>query len=141
MLGIIFALIAAASFAAGNIFGRLGLQYVRTSGGVLVSLGASLVLLLVLTLFFDLQALLAIPLAAAAWFAAAGVLNFPVGRFFKFLGIQHIGTSRATAISSGAPFFTVALAVFAMGEQLTVYVLLGTVLIGGGLFILAGEEA
>lgn len=141
MLGVVFALVAACAFAAGNIFGRVGLEYVRATGGVLVSLVASLVLLLLVTLVFDLQALLAIPLAAAAWFATAGILNFPVGRYFKFLSIRHIGTSRATAITSGSPFFAVALAVLLMDEQLTALVLLGTVLIGGGLFLLAVEKA
>ncbi|MDP2935914.1 MAG: hypothetical protein Q8O86_05435, partial [Dehalococcoidia bacterium] len=89
MLGVVFALVAACAFAAGNVFGRVGLEYVRATGGVLVSLVASLVLLLLVTLVFDLQALLAIPLAAAAWFATAGILNFPIGRYFKFLGIRH----------------------------------------------------
>lgn len=140
MLGVVLALLAAAAFAAGNVLGRLGLEYIRASGGVLVSLAASLVLLLAVALIFDREALLFMPLGAAAWFAAAGVLNFPVGRYFKFLGIRYIGTSRGTAISSGSPFFSVAMAVFLMGENLTMLVFLGTVLIVVALFLLAGEE-
>jgi drug/metabolite transporter (DMT)-like permease len=140
VVGVALALIAASGFAASNIFGRLGLQYVRASGGVFLSLLSSLALVLAAALIFQFDALLSIPLASGAWFALAGVMNFPVGRFFKFLGMRHIGTSRATAVSAGSPLFAVIMAVVFLSERLTLVMLAGTLLIVGGLFLLAWED-
>lgn len=140
MIGVLWALMAAAGFGFSNIFVRLGLQFVSPSRGTFISLLSSLLLSTTVTVLWQLDALLSIPLVALGWFAIAGILNFPVGRFFKFLGIRYLGTTRATAVASASPLFSIILAVLLIGERINPPILAGALFIVVGLYLLAKEQ-
>lgn len=114
---------------------RVGLQQVNATLGTMISITASFVFTLILTLIVSPGALSAIPLAAILWFVLIGILQFPMGRFFNYHSVARIGVGKTVPIIATAPLFAIAMAVTFGGEQLTVPLLLGAVSIFVGIFL------
>ncbi|MFQ5825877.1 MAG: DMT family transporter [Dehalococcoidia bacterium] len=139
-MGILLAILAAASFGVGRVFAGLGLQRIKPLTGTLISLISGLLLVLIVTFFFQFEALISVSLAAVGWFALIGILNFPVGRGLTFLGIRHIGASRSTTVYASYPLFTMALAIPLLGERVSAVLVIGVLFIVGGLTLLFSER-
>lgn len=74
---------------------------------------------------------------ALGWFALTGMAGHGTGSLIFFSAIERLGVSRATAIHASSPIWGVVLAVIILGEQPGIYVLLGTLGIVGGVFLLS----
>lgn len=74
---------------------------------------------------------------ALGWFALTGMAGHGTGSLIFFSAIERLGVSRATAVHSSAPLWGVVFAVIILGEQPGGYVLLGTLGIVGGVFLLS----
>ena len=73
-------------------------------------------------------------------FALAGFMAPTLGRLFRFAGLNVIGVAKASPFSALSPFFTAALAILFLHENLTLFILLGTsVMVLGVLYISLGE--
>ena len=139
-LAIVFALLAAVGWGAGAVFARLGLQHMRSTTGTVVSLAAGVVMVGSLALAGNRDIMFTLPAVALLWFLLLGTINYPLGRYFNFLGVHLAGVSRASPILAAAPVVAVILGITLGGESLTPFIALGTVLIIGGVVLIVTER-
>lgn len=79
------------------------------------------------------------PLTASgiALFALAGLIGTVAGRLLRFMSIEKVGASVATAFNNLAPFISTGLAILILGERVTLPILAGTVVIVLGTVLLS----
>lgn len=140
MLGILLAITAAFCWGTSAIFARLGLQRIKPSIGVLISMVSSLVLVGLLSLLIDFDAMVSISPAALLWFGLIGFINYALGRQFNYLGIKYIGVTKATPIFASAPLFAMVIAVIFTGETVNLPIIVGTLSLVGGLVLLVTSK-
>ncbi|MBI4328634.1 MAG: DMT family transporter [Chloroflexi bacterium] len=140
LAGILFALIAMTMWGVGAIFVRLGLRGMRASTGTFISLLVGVPFSLAVALVMDWRALAEVPFSVLPWLVLVGLLNFQLGRFLNYSAISAAGVSRAAPIIGIAPLFASLIAVVFLGETLSVYLLLGTVSIVGGLGLILSSQ-
>jgi drug/metabolite transporter (DMT)-like permease len=135
VVAILLALAAALSWGFSSIFVRVGLRYVPTSLGTLVSLIAGLLVTAALTLVLQFDELTALSLSAIGLFALIGLLNFPIGRFFNYMSISRLGVGRSSPLLASAPVFAMVIAVIFTGEKVDAGTLAGSALVLAGLYV------
>jgi uncharacterized membrane protein len=121
------------------IITRIGLRRCDALSALLINMVASLLLSLTISLF-------TIPLRlfasrAVLYFIAAGCLGPCTGRFLLFVGINRVGASIASPLSQAKPLFAALVAVGVLGEELTLPIALGTLLIFAGAATISSEES
>ena len=139
-LAIVFALLAATGWGTAAIFARLGLQHMRSTTGTVVSLASGVAMVGTLALLVHRDIMFSLPAAALLWFLLLGTINYPLGRYFSFLGVHLAGVSRASPILAAAPVVAVILGVTLGGETLTPFIALGTAAIIGGVVLIVTEK-
>ena len=82
-----------------------------------------------------------LPIIAIVWFALGGLFNFALGRFLNTSSIQMIGLAKATPLFSTAPLFATLMAIIVLGENITPWLILGTVTIVIGIILITSEES
>ncbi len=135
MLGTILAVTAAFCWGTGAIFARLGLQRIKTSTGTFISMLSSLLIVGLLALGVNFDAIKHVSLAAVIWFSLIGLVNYLLGRQFNYISIRHIGVAKAMPLFSTAPLFSLILAVAFLGESVNAAIVLGTLTIMGGIYL------
>ena len=140
MLGIVLAITAAFCWGIGAIFARLGLRNIRASTGTFISTLASVLLVGLLALTLNFDDIVHLSPTALLWFALIGVANFVLGRQFNYLAIKYIGVTKATPLFAAAPFFAMFLAVIFIGERVNVAIVIGTLVIMTGLYLVVTSE-
>ena len=136
MLGIIYSLAAAATFALNAAAARRAVLSGSVLQGLIITVPLGVPLFLVLMFVSgEIGLLAAFPLSAYLWFAAAGIVHFVIGRFGNYSSAAAIGTNLASPILQSEVIVTLVLAMFVLGESLTPLRALGIVLvlIGPGL--------
>lgn len=139
-LAIVFALLAAVGWGAGAVFARLGLQHMRSTTGTVVSLAAGVATVGTLALAVNRDIMFTLPVVTLLWFLLLGTINYPLGRYFSFLGVHLAGVSRASPILAAAPVVAVILGITLGGESLTPFIAMGAVLIIGGVVLIVTER-
>ena len=140
MLGALFALMSAATFALNNASVRRGVL----SGSVLqamaitVPIGVPLFFIATVATGY-LGALAGFSPQALGALAIAGLLHFVWGRYWNYLALRAIGLNLAAPIQQVNLVFTLAIAVWLLGEALTPFRILGIVLILYGPTLLMRE--
>ena len=132
----LIALGAALSYAASGIAAKRGLRYSTPITVTLVSVTIHAVTL-------SAAVLLTGGIPAVSWwvlflFALTGTLQ-PIIRLFTYAGIHYIGASRGTTLRGAHPLFSTSLAIIFLGEQATLPVIAGTVLIVGGITLISWQ--
>ena len=135
MLGIVLAITAAFCWGAGAVFTRVGLQSIKASAGTFISMLSSIVIVAALALTLNFDAVVNLSLTALLWFSLIGVVNYFIGRQFNYLSIRYIGVTRATPLFASAPLFALVLAVIMIGESVNPAIVLGTLAVVGGLYL------
>ncbi len=117
----------------------ISVRRAMTTGSPLMSIIVlnSLVSIAGLTTAWVLGTLASTNMRALGWFALTGMAGHGTGSLIFFSAIERLGVSRATAIHASSPLWGVAFAVIILSEQPGVYVLLGTLGIVGGVFLLS----
>ena len=117
----------------------ISVRRAMTTGSPLMSIIVlnSLVSIAGLTTALVLGTLASTNLRALGWFALTGMAGHGTGSLIFFSAIERLGVSRATAIHASSPLWGVAFAVIILSEAPGVYVLLGTLGIVGGVFLLS----
>lgn len=82
------------------------------------------------------------PLDAFPFFILSGLVGTVGGRFTRFIGIDKVGSSVASAINNLNPFIAAELAIVFLGEQMTLPIVAATAVIVMGtiLFSLSGHQ-
>ena len=141
MLAVAFALGAAISWALSAVLVRLGLRYMPATLGTFLSLLSGVVLMAGVVALFQRDQLGDVTLVAVGIFAAVGIFNFILGRYFNFLSISHLGVARATPITASTPLFAAVLAVLFLGESLSWLTALGTAFVLAGTFTILKQRS
>jgi transporter family protein len=131
----LLALLSAFFNASATILIRQGLQDSNPQTGFWINLVVGVVgLWLAVWLLTpgDVFAIRALP-----YFIAAGLLGTVGGRFTRFLAIDKVGASVAAPIINLNPFISAGLAIILLGEQVTLPILAGTVVIVAGTILLS----
>lgn len=130
MLGGFLALLSAATFALNNASVRRGVL----TGSVLQ--GMAITVPIGVPLFFiaaaatgSLDAVGGFPLKAVLALAAAGILHFVWGRYCNYRAMRAIGTNLAAPVQQINLIFTLAVAIWLLGETLTPLRVFGIALI------------
>ena len=136
----VLALVAAVLSAGATIFIRQGL---RTSGaytGFWINVGVGAVAAWVAVAVTGGPG----PVSAKAlgYFVLAGLVGTVAGRLFRFLAIDRVGASVATALINLNPMIATVLAILLLGERVTVPIVAGTLVIvlGTILLSLSGQQ-
>jgi drug/metabolite transporter (DMT)-like permease len=136
VLGALFAVLSAASFALNNVTVRRGvvkgtpLQAMSIS----VPLGVACFLPVAFALG-ELEKLRQFPRPAVAWLAGLGVLHFIIGRYCNFRANQLAGVNLTAPVIQLQVVVTMALAVIVLHEPCTVLQMMGGALILAGSLI------
>ena len=136
----VLALVAAVLSAGATIFIRQGL---RTSGaltGFWINVITGMITLWVLVAVTGGPG----PVSgkAVAYFVLAGLVGTVAGRLFRFLAIDRVGASVATALINLNPMIATLLAIVLLGERVTLPIVLGTsvIVLGTVLLSLSGQH-
>ncbi len=136
MLGIVYSILSAAAFALNATAARRAVLSGTVLQGLMVTVPIG-VPLFVLLMFAtgEAQLLGAFSLQAIAWFSAAGMVHFVIGRYCNFSASAAIGTNLASPILQAEVLVTLLLAMAVLGESLTPLRALGIALlvVGPGL--------
>ncbi len=140
MLGVVLSLSAGLGFGASAVLARLAMQHIAPATGTLVSLIVGTLITTALAFGFYTDEILGLAGAAFLWFLLSGVINFPLGRLFNFLGVNMAGVSRAAPIIGSAPLFATITAVSLGGETINATIALGTASILAGLALILSQR-
>ncbi len=77
---------------------------------------------------------------AFLWFLLSGVINFPLGRLFNYLGVSMAGVSRSAPIVGSSPLFATIAADSLLGETINATIALGTAGILAGLALILSQR-
>ena len=134
-LAVVLALAAAISWGLGSVLVKQGQRYMATAAGTLISLIAGCAFIGLLAIAFEREAVSSLSGTAIVLFALIGILNFPIGRFFNYMSIDHLGVGRSTPILAASPLFAMVFAVAFTGESVRLATFIGTALILFGLYV------
>ncbi len=140
MLGILLALTAALCWGTAAIFARLGLARIKPSMGTLISMLASLALVGSLALITRFNDVRYISLKALVLFGLIGVMNYFLGRQLNYSSIRRIGVTKATPLFATAPLFAIILAIIFLGENINIPIILGTLSVMAGLYLVISSK-
>jgi len=130
----ILAGLTAFCFACSSIFTKLGLKNSEPSMAVFITLGINVILLWILTI--SLLPLSLFISKGVLIFIAAGIVAPGSARLFSYKGIERVGVAIDTPIEAIAPFFSVLIAITFLGEDFSIWIILGTLLIVFGIIFI-----
>jgi len=136
LLGVTFSILSAATFALNATAARRAVLSGTVVQGLMVTVPLGVPLFAALVLAVGEWRLLGLfPLEASAWFAAAGIVHFVIGRYGNYASSAAIGTNLAAPILQAEVIITLVLAMVLLGESLTPLRALGIalIMIGPGL--------
>lgn len=135
-----FAFLAACCWGTAAVLNRLGLRHMHSTTATFISMIVSFILIMILTLIFDFNSLVALPAIAFGWIALQGLLNFVFGRFLNMTSVGMAGASRATPIIAVSPLFAATFAFVFLGERPTLLLILGTLSIIAGVVLIVSQS-
>ncbi|MCH8296759.1 MAG: DMT family transporter [Chloroflexi bacterium] len=134
-VAIAFAFLAACGFASGNVLVRVGTQQVPPPTAALLTVLSSMILVVGLGLVLSLDEFKSLSLTAMGWILVMGVMGYPMARVLLVTAISMVGAARAVPMSGIQPVIAFTLGVLLLGERPNLLVILGTVVIVAGLFL------
>jgi len=140
MLEVGLALSAALGFGVSSVLARAGLQQIRPTTGVLVSLAVGAVVTMAIAFGLHTAEILAMTAVGFAWILLVGALHYPVGRLFSYVGIRFVGAARSSPIVGISPMIATVLAITVGSESVNAPILMGTGTIMAGLVIILSEQ-
>jgi drug/metabolite transporter (DMT)-like permease len=136
VLGAIFAILSAASFALNTAMARRGVVSGTPIQAMAVTVPLGVLCFLPLALVTgELMRLPQFPMAATAWMAAVGVVHFVIGRYCNFRSNAEAGVNLTAPVVQLQVVVTMVMAVVVLHEPCTVLQMIGGALIIGGSLI------
>jgi drug/metabolite transporter (DMT)-like permease len=141
VLGAIFAILSAASFALNNAAARRAVVTGTPTQGMALTVPIGvLAFLLVAALTGELTRLAAFPQSAIAWMTAVGLLHFLFGRYCNYRANQHAGANLTGPVIQLQVLVTLALAVVVLHEPCTALQVIGGSVMLAGSFITQSQR-
>ena len=131
----IFALTNAFLFALHNIFTKKALRYSNPATGVVSSLLINIVFLWAMALMF--VPIANVTLASILIFVAVGFFQPGLTRLLTYKGIDALGVAITDPIRASTPLFSALMAIIFLGEQLTLPIIVATLMIIAGIILLS----
>lgn len=142
MLGALFALLSALTFALNNAAARRGVVTGTPRQGMAISIPVGVVCFLpVAILSGEISRLPQFPPRAAAWMAGVGVVHFVIGRFFNYSANQAAGVNLAGPVVQLQVIWTLFLAVVILHEPCSLLQIIGAALIVTGSIVTQRQPA
>ena len=130
MLGVFFALLSAASFALESATVRRGVLTGSVAQALSITIPLGVPIFFVAAAAFGyLGTVLAFPAEAVLWLSLAGVLHFVWGRYCNYRASKAMGANLVAPVQQCSLLVTLALAIWVLGEHLTVLRVLGIALV------------
>jgi len=141
MIGELAALGAAICWTVSAVLYKEALLNAKPiSANVVRCVCTSIVLVVCLAIIGKFEVLTDLPLYAVILASVSGIIGLGFGDTLYMVSLNLIGVARAVPITCTYPLFNLLLAVFLQGEVVTLYVVLGTVAIVLGVWLLSREE-
>ncbi|HVO92297.1 MAG TPA: DMT family transporter [Terriglobales bacterium] len=134
MLAQAIALCAAIAYALSFILSKRGLRYSTPITITFVSLLIQTTVLFAIALFFT--GIPSTPTFVFGLYVIAGVLQAVV-RQLTYIGIEKIGAARSGPIRASVPLWSAAVAIFLLGEKMTLPIAAGTLLVFAGILLIS----
>lgn len=140
MLPVVVSFVSTFFFAGSHIFTTLGLKHGSNPFTCSVfNIGANAVFLWMFALAWEPMDFLYTPYV---WmFAALGIFVPGLARHFFFIGLEHIGPSRATVVSGVTPLMSSLAAIIILGEAFKLQTSFGTLSIVAGIMLMSLERS
>jgi len=138
-MGIFYALVAGALWGIGPLLLKRGMTLSNVSTATLIEQYVSVITLAIMAAFQEELRMDISPKAFWA-FAVAGMVGAGFGKIFYYKGIDRVGASKSTSVKNSSPILSVLLAALLLGEELTIPVALGSLLIVAGILVLTRVE-
>jgi DME family drug/metabolite transporter len=130
----LLALITSVLYASALVSARGGLRYSTPTTVTLFSI--LMQNLLLWSAVFASGGVHAVPLAGVLLFSVVGIFQLGV-RLLAYTGVEKIGASRSSALQSVSPLVSATIAVAILGEEPSVLILVGTVLVVAGIVLVS----
>ncbi|MGZ8480001.1 MAG: DMT family transporter [Candidatus Binatia bacterium] len=130
-----YALANAFLFAVHNIFMKKALRYSNPATGVISTLLINIVFLWTVALLFVPMA--NVTLASLLIFVGVGFFQPGLTRLLTYKGIDALGVAITDPIRASTPLFSAALAIVFLGEEITLPIIVATLMIIGGITLLS----
>jgi DME family drug/metabolite transporter len=130
----LLALITSVLYASALVSARAGLRYSTPTTVTLFSI--LMQNLLLWSAVYASGGVHAVPLAGILLFTVVGIFQLGV-RLLAYTGVEKIGASRSSALQSISPLVSAIIAVSILGEQPSLLIVLGTVLVVGGIVLVS----
>jgi drug/metabolite transporter (DMT)-like permease len=142
VLGTVFSLLSAASFALNNAAARRGVVTGTPVQGMAVTVPLGVIcFLLVAVVSGQIFHIAAFPLAAAGWMAGVGLLHFIFGRYCNYRANREAGVNLTAPVVQLQVIVTLVLAVVILHEPCTVLQVIGGLMILSGSFVTQRQPA
>lgn len=142
MLGGVFALLAALTFAWTNAAVRRGVRSGTVSQAITLSIPVGVpIFFAALLLIGNPATLLDLPRTSVIIFAIVGVSHFCLGRYCNYRALNAIGNNLAGPVMQFNLVVSLTLAIVFLGETLTPMKILGIVMIFAGPMIISQQQA
>jgi drug/metabolite transporter, DME family len=131
----LYALVNAFLFALHNLFTKKALRYSNPATGVISSLLINIIFLWTLSIMFvPLESLT----STAIWiFVGVGFFQPGLTRLLAYKGIDALGVAITDPIRATTPLFSAMMAIIFLGEQVTLGIVIATVMIIAGITLLS----
>jgi DME family drug/metabolite transporter len=130
----LLALITSVLYASALVSARAGLRYSTPTTVTLLSI--LMQNLLLWSAVFVSGGVHAVPLAGVLLFSLVGIFQLGV-RLLAYTGVEKIGASRSSALQSISPLVSASIAVTILGEEPSVLIVLGTILVVAGIVLVS----
>ncbi len=136
MLGVLFAVLSAATFAINNVASRRGVVTGTPSQGMALTIPIGVAFFLLLAIGSgEIVRLAQFPATAVAWLAGFGLVHFVFGRYFNYHANQAAGVNLTAPVVQLQVVVALVLAVVVLHEPCTALQMIGGVLILAGSFV------
>ncbi|MCD4766672.1 MAG: DMT family transporter [Methanosarcinales archaeon] len=139
-IGEISGILAALFWSISAVLYKIGLKDVKPFPAVLLRTAAAMGFMFMLNILlygYDLT----VPLMAFLFLSLGGLLRLLLGGYLYFKGLEYASVSRVQPLKFTFPIFTIVLSSFILKETIGPGVVMGTILIVSGIFVLSREKA
>ncbi|MHA1409099.1 MAG: GRP family sugar transporter [Candidatus Odinarchaeia archaeon] len=141
MIGEVFAVMAALSWAIASIFDRKALEKISPLlANTLRSIPAFLFTFALMIIFEGFDSLLLITATDIFFIFIATTLALMIGDLLFLYSLQKLGVSRALPIASTYPLFAILFAYIFLSEEIGYFIIIGTIVIIAGIYLLSKEN-